>query len=195
MVAPRPRASDRTLPRRSTRSDVRDPGPHLVRIAHRMGDLLTTGQVQVRQREVLGTLAPHLDARQAVEIELESGERVVGGRTSPGLPIDDLPRALDRSPNTASIRPETANPSIRRRNARSANSGTTPRSGSRGTPAAGDRPCPAPCASSSAVRSGASSSSRSCPCPDERRSIHRWTSVPIRAAGPEKRGSGRTEVQ
>jgi hypothetical protein len=37
-----------------------------------MGDLLPTGQVQVGEREVLGALPPDLDAREAVELELES---------------------------------------------------------------------------------------------------------------------------
>ena len=39
---------------------------------------------------------PDLDACEAVELELESGEWVVRCRTTSGLPIDDLPRRLDR---------------------------------------------------------------------------------------------------
>src|SRR6266511_1061079 len=49
-------------------------------------------------------------------------------------------------------------------------------------------------ASSSAVRSGSSSSSISVVCPDDWRSIHAWTSVPIRAAGPGQ-GPDRAPVE
>ena len=79
--------------RRQRRADAR---ADLGGVAHRMGDLLAAGEVQVREREVLGPLAPDLHAGEPVEVELERGERVVGRRPAAGLPVHDLPRAVVR---------------------------------------------------------------------------------------------------
>ena len=66
-----PRARDRIERSRTDRAQrLKDSGSNFLRIAHRMGDLLTTGQIQVGEREVLGALPPDLDARETVTLEL-----------------------------------------------------------------------------------------------------------------------------
>src|SRR5207244_1556430 len=59
--------------------------------------LLARIQVQIRQREVCRAFAPYLDACERVQVQLQTGERVVARGPLPGLVIDDLPRTVDRS--------------------------------------------------------------------------------------------------
>src|ERR687898_447508 len=66
-----------------------DARPDLARVAGQPGHLLALRQIEVRQVEIAGVLAEHLDAGQRVEIELEPGDRMVLDRNPPGLVVHD----------------------------------------------------------------------------------------------------------
>ena len=95
MATPAVRGSGSNRPVADRAQRRRDAGPDLVRVAHRCVCLVAVREVEVGEREVLGLLSPHLDAGEAVELELESGEGSSAAGRGPGLPVHDLPGRLD----------------------------------------------------------------------------------------------------
>src|SRR5207244_7165802 len=83
-----PRAGDRLERAGPDRLERRlDAGADLRRIAHRLRDDLVLREVAVAEGHILGGLAPDLDARSPVALQLHRR-----GRAGPGLPVHGLPR-------------------------------------------------------------------------------------------------------